>query len=57
MALTAVQINAAKPKEKAYKLADEKGLYLIINPNSSKLWRFKYRFNGKEKTACFWQLS
>lgn len=53
MALTAVQINAAKPKEKAYKLADEKGLYLIINPNSSKLWRFKYRFNGKEKLLAF----
>jgi hypothetical protein len=30
-------------------LADEKGLFLLINPSGSKLWRFKYRFAGKEK--------
>jgi hypothetical protein len=37
MTLTVVEIKNAKPKEKPYKMADEKGLYLLVNPNSSKL--------------------
>jgi integrase len=49
MALTHVAAHSAKPREKAYKLADEKGLHLLISPNGSKYWRFKYRFGGKEK--------
>lgn len=49
MALTVVQVKNAKPKEKPYKLADERGLYLLINPNGSKLWKFKYRFAALEK--------
>ena len=49
MALTDTKIRSLKPKEKAYKLADEKGLFLLIKPNSGKYWRFKYRFAGKEK--------
>lgn len=50
MALKEMTIRNAKPREKAYKLADEKGLYLFIKPNGSKAWRLKYRFLGKEKT-------
>lgn len=42
----------AKAKDKAYKLPDEKGLYLYIAPNGLKSWRFKYRFLGKEKRLC-----
>ncbi len=53
MALTDVKIKNAKPKEKPYKLADEKGLYLLINPNGSKLWKCKYRFLNKEKKLSF----
>ncbi len=49
MALKDIQVKNAKPREKAYKLADEKGLFLLINPNGSKYWRLKYRFAGKEK--------
>ncbi|WP_218814352.1 Arm DNA-binding domain-containing protein [Rickettsiella endosymbiont of Dermanyssus gallinae] len=49
MALTVVQVKNAKPSEKAYKMADERGLYLLINPNGSKLWKLKYRFAGFEK--------
>ncbi len=49
MALTVVQVKNAKPKEKAYKLADDRGLYLLVNPNGSKLWKLKYRFAGIEK--------
>lgn len=50
MALTDTALRNAKPTDKAYKLYDEKGLYLIVNPNGGKWWRLKYRFNDKEKT-------
>ncbi|MFT4058450.1 MAG: Arm DNA-binding domain-containing protein [Legionella sp.] len=53
MTLTVTQIKNAKPKEKAYKLADEQGLYLLITPNGSKLWKLKYRFEGIEKKLSF----
>jgi integrase len=53
MALTHVAIKTAKPKEKAYKLTDEKGLFVFITPNGGKYWRFKYRFGGKEKKLAF----
>lgn len=49
MPLTHIKIKTAKPREKAYKLADEKGLHLLVAPNGSKYWRLKYRFAGKEK--------
>lgn len=49
MALTHVAIKNAKPKEKAYKLSDEKGLFLLVTPSGAKYWRVKYRFGGKEK--------
>jgi integrase len=48
--LTNTALRAAKPKEKPYKLGDEGGLYALINPDSSKWWRLKYRFEGKEKS-------
>ena len=48
--LTFQQINHAKPREKQYKMADGRGLYLLVKPNASKLWQGKYRFGGKEKT-------
>lgn len=47
--LTDKQIKAAQPQEKAYKLFDGGGLYLSIAPGGGKLWRLKYRFDGKEK--------
>lgn len=47
--LTATEIKNAKPKEKKYKLSDGGGLFLLVSPNSSKVWRLKYRFNNKEK--------
>jgi hypothetical protein len=37
-----------KPRGQPYKLTDENGLHLLINPNGSKLWRFRYRFGGKQ---------
>ena len=47
--LTYIQINAAKPREKAWTLSDTQSLYLVIQPNGSKLWRFNYRFLDKQK--------
>ena len=47
--LTATEVKSAKPKEKNYKLSDGRGLFLLIKPTGSKLWRLKYRFDGKEK--------
>ncbi|RJP48783.1 MAG: DUF4102 domain-containing protein [Anaerolineaceae bacterium] len=49
--LTATKINAAKPKEKAYKLTDALGLHLFVSPAGGKLWRLKYRFGRDEKTG------
>lgn len=53
MKLNARQVDAAKPKEKAYKLAYGAGLYLEVVPSGSRYWRMKYRFNGKEKRMAF----
>ena len=47
--LTDAVIKNYKPKNKPYKVSDGKGLFLLINPNGSRLWRLKYRLKGKEK--------
>lgn len=49
MALTDIEIRRAKPKEKSYTLNDGNGLSILIEPNGSKGWRFRYRFAGKPK--------
>ena len=49
MPLTDTAIRNAKSAATQRKLADEKGLFLLVHPNGSKYWRFKYRFDGKEK--------
>jgi len=49
MALTDTAIRLAKASGSDRKLADEKGLYLLVTATGSKLWRFKYRVGGKEK--------
>lgn len=49
MALTDSLIRTAKAAERPTKLYDERGLYLLITPLGSRLWRFKYRFEGREK--------
>ncbi|MFP1747212.1 tyrosine-type recombinase/integrase [Lonsdalea quercina] len=53
MALTDVVARTAKPRDKAYKLADAHGLYLLVSPNGSKRWYLKYRFEGKESRIAF----
>lgn len=49
MPLNDMQIRRAKPEVKAYTLGDGQGLSLLIEPNGSKSWRFRYRFAGKPK--------
>lgn len=49
MPLNDMQIRRAKPETKAYTLGDGQGLSLLIEPNGSKSWRFRYRFAGKPK--------
>ena len=53
MKLNNIQCESAKPKEKPYKMADGQGMYLDIQPNGSKYWRFRYRMHGKQKLAAF----
>lgn len=48
--LTVKQIEAAKPTDKSYRLADSGGLFLFVPPSGKKVWRMRYRFEGKEKT-------
>ena len=49
MALSDVSIRNAKPTSKAFKLYDEQGLFIQVTPSGGKWWRFKFRFDGKEK--------
>jgi hypothetical protein len=48
--LTDVKIRQAKPREKAYKLSDAGGLYLVVTPNGARSWRYDYRLVGRRKT-------
>lgn len=47
--ITDVALRKAKPQDKPFKIAAGNGLYLLVNPTGSKLWRWKYRVAGKEK--------
>ena len=47
--LTTSKINSLKPKEKQYKVSDAHGLHILIRPTGTKVWRQKYRINGREK--------
>lgn len=49
MALKEVQIRNLRPKAAIFQCTDERGLYLEVHPNGSKLWRYKYRHVGKQK--------
>jgi len=49
MALTDVAIRNTKPAARALKLADGGGMFLLVTPAGGKLWRLKYRVDGREK--------
>ena len=48
MPLSHFAIFKAAPKEKPYKLSDGSGLHLLVEPNGSKKWRFRYHFEAKK---------
>jgi len=43
------RIRTANPRERAYKLFDERGLFLFVTPTGGRLWRFRYRIGPLEK--------
>lgn len=53
--LTDSKIKALKPRDKPYKTADGGGLYLLVPPTGGKLWRLKYRLDGRENVVSFGQ--
>lgn len=51
--LTANAVKHARPREKAYKLSDRDGLYLLVKPTGIRYWRMNYRFGGQQRTLSF----
>ena len=53
--LNDTQCSAAKPKDRAYKLTDDKGLYLEVKPNGVKAWRYRFKLenDGELKESVF----
>lgn len=49
MKLTDKKIRSLSPREKSFKLFDGGGLFIFITPKGSRLWRYKYRFAGRER--------
>lgn len=49
MALSATAVRNAKARAKPYKMGDSLGLFLLVEPSGGKLWRLKYRVDGREK--------
>ena len=49
MPLTDTAIRLAKPRDRAYKLADGRGLCLLVQANGSKWWRYRYLYEGTEE--------
>jgi integrase len=47
--LTELAIRAAKPKDQPYKLRDGGGLFLLVRSDGALYWRFRYRYEGREK--------
>jgi hypothetical protein len=55
MSIKALEISRLQPRDTPYKVADENGLYLQIQPSGAKLWRLKFRFRGLEKKLALGQ--
>ena len=52
MSLTDAKLRALKPKVTSYKVSDAEGLHVLVPVNGSKLWRWAYRFGGKQKVLA-----
>src|SRR3954447_22970003 len=53
MSLTDLAVRKLRAKERAYKLADAQGLYLLVTPDGGRCWRMDYRYGGKRRTLAF----
>ena len=53
MPLTDAQCRSPKATERFQMLSDQRGLFLQVTPGGSKLWRIKYRWQEKQRTASF----
>ena len=51
--LNDAKVRAAKPQDKPYKLTDSHRLYLLVKPSGSKLWKWSYSYDGKQRTLHF----
>src|SRR3546814_14652740 len=49
MALTDLKIRNLRPSDEVTQHTDDRGLYIEVHPSGSKLWRYKYRYMGKQK--------
>ena len=55
--LDAKKVEKARPRVKAYRLADGDGLYLYVPPSGVRAWQYRYRHDGKPQTATLGKLS
>jgi len=53
MELWDTRIRALKSGSKPFKVADERGLFLLVSPGSSRLWRVKFRVDGLDAKGKF----
>ncbi len=54
--LTTIAVQNVKPRAKPFKLADGKGLYLLVMPDGAKYWRLRYRFEGTNRQSGVFKL-
>ena len=55
MSLSNAAVKAARPRARAYKMFDERGLFLFVAPTGLRSWRLRYRVQGREKLLCLGQ--
>lgn len=55
MPLSNAAVKAARPRSRAYKMFDERGLFLFVTPGGLRSWRLRYRIDGREKLLCLGQ--
>ena len=53
MALSDTRIKALKPKKAPYEVADSGGLFIEVQPSGAKIWRYRYRLNGRREKVTF----
>jgi len=51
--LTAIAVKNARSGEKAFKLSDRDGLYVLVKPSGVRYWTMNYRFGGQQRTLSF----